>query len=314
MRKNLLEFSITDSQSGRLDRALAMLMPDYSRTFLQNLIKNGDISVNDTAICQPRFAVKSGMNIRIAIPQQETTPQISAEPFEFDILYEDDHFLVIDKPAGVVVHPAPGNPEGTVVNALIGRYPAMAEDFSGDDALRPGIIHRLDKDTSGCLAVAKTVEAKFKLGKAFADRKTGKTYLAICRGIPKQISGELKTLIGRHPVNRQKMAIVERNGKEAHTAYRVVAQKVIDKIPLSLVEVKIFTGRTHQIRVHLSSIGLPIIGDEVYGNRNCILPGVKRQLLHAWKLALPHPVTGEMMNFTSPLPEDFASIKQILTQ
>ena len=250
------------------------------------------------------------MAVSVEIPEQPAMEAISAEPFEFDILYEDEHFLVIDKPHGVVVHPAPGNQEGTIVNALIGRYPAMAEDFSGEDALRPGIIHRLDKDTSGCLAVAKTVEAKFKLGTAFADRKTGKTYLAICRGIPKQISGELKNLIGRHPVNRQKMAIVERNGKEAHTAYRVIAQKTVNNIPLALLEVKIFTGRTHQIRVHLSSIGLPIIGDELYGNRNCTFPGVTRQLLHAWKLTLPHPQTGNMMTFISPLPPDITEIKR----
>jgi 23S rRNA pseudouridine1911/1915/1917 synthase len=236
---------------------------------------------------------------------------ISAEPFEFNILFEDQHFLVIDKPAGVVVHPAPGNHEGTVVNALIGRYPSMAQDFAEEDGSRPGIVHRLDKDSSGCLAVAKNVEAKFKLGAAFADRKTGKTYLAICRGIPRQVSGELKTLIGRHPINRQKMAIVERNGKEAHSEYRVIAQKTIDNIPLALVEVKIYTGRTHQIRVHLSSIGLPIIGDTLYGNRNCTFPGVERQMLHAWKLALPHPASGEMMTFTSPIPDDMAAIRQL---
>lgn len=313
MKRNLLKFILNDSHAGRLDRVLATLLPDYSRTFLQNLIKNGDVCVENTPVTQPRFAVKSGMSITLAIPITETFQEITAEPFKFDILYEDDHFLVIDKPAGVVVHPAPGNPEGTVVNALIERYPAMAADFAGEDPLRPGIIHRLDKDTSGCLAVAKTVEAKFKLGKAFADRKTGKTYLAICRGIPRQPTGELKNLIGRHPVSRQKMAIVERNGKEAHTRYRVIAGKTVNEIPLALLEVKIFTGRTHQIRVHLSSIGLPIIGDEVYGNRNCILPGVTRQLLHAWKLALPHPATGEMMTFTSPIPDDFAQIQKLLT-
>ena len=303
-------FTVTDDSSGRLDRFLALILPDYSRTFLQNLIKSGQVSVAEKICTQPRFAVKTGMAVSVEIPEQPALEAISAEPFEFDILYEDEHFLVIDKPHGVVVHPAPGNQEGTIVNALIGRYPAMAEDFSGEDALRPGIIHRLDKDTSGCLAVAKTVEAKFKLGTAFADRKTGKTYLAICRGIPKQISGELKNLIGRHPVNRQKMAIVERNGKEAHTAYRVIAQKTVNNIPLVLLEVKIFTGRTHQIRVHLSSIGLPIIGDELYGNRNCTFPGVTRQLLHAWKLTLPHPQTGNMMTFTSPLPPDIAEIKR----
>ncbi len=307
------EFKVTAENSGRLDRALAILLPDYSRTFLQNLIKHEAVQVDGKTVTQARFQVVNGMNISIEIPETTDPEVISAEPFEFDILYEDPHFLVIDKPAGVVVHPAPGNYEGTVVNALIGRYPAMSMDFAEEDSTRPGIVHRLDKDTSGCLAVAKTVEAKFKLGQAFADRKTGKTYLAICRGIPKQITGELKTLIGRHPVNRQKMAIVERNGKEAHTAYRIIAHKVVNNIPLTLVEVKIYTGRTHQIRVHLSSIGLPIIGDDLYGNRNCIFPGVTRQMLHAWKLSLPHPKNGEVMNFTSPLPEDFQQLKSLIS-
>ena len=306
------KFTISAETSGRLDRALALCLPDFSRTCLQNLIKNGAVAVNSQTVVQPRFTVTAGMEISIDIPEINVDEEISAEPFEFDILFEDQHFLVIDKPAGVVVHPAPGNYAGTVVNALIGRYPAMAQDFAGEDGNRPGIVHRLDKDTSGCLAIAKTVEAKFKLGQAFADRKTGKTYLAICRGIPKQITGELKNLIGRHPVNRQKMAIVERNGKEAHTAYKVIAHKVVENIPLSLVEVKIFTGRTHQIRVHLSSVGLPIIGDDVYGNRNCTFPGVTRQMLHAWKLTLPHPKSGEMMDFTSPLPDDFCRIKGLL--
>ena len=307
-------FTATADVSGRLDRALALLLPDYSRTYLQNLIKNGNVLVNGNVTSQPRFAVQSGMTLTVEIPETPEENVIPAEPFEFDILFEDRHFLVIDKPAGVVVHPAPGNRERTIVNALIDRYPSMAQDFAGEYSQRPGIVHRLDKDTSGCLAVAKTVEAKFKLGSAFADRKTGKTYLAICRGVPRQVTGELKTLIGRHPVNRQKMAIVERNGKEAHTAYKILAHKIIDNIPLTLAEVRIFTGRTHQIRVHMSSIGLPIIGDDVYGNRNCTFPGVTRQLLHAWKLSLPHPGTGDMMTFTSPLPEDFQRIKELMNK
>ena len=314
MERKMHEFKVTAENSGRLDRALAILLPDYSRTFLQNLIKHEAVQVDGKTVTQARFQVVNGMKISIEIPETTDPEVISAEPFEFDILYEDPHFLVIDKPAGVVVHPAPGNRERTIVNALIGRYPSMAQDFAGEDSQRPGIVHRLDKDTSGCLAVAKTVEAKFKLGSAFADRKTGKTYLAICRGVPRQVTGELKTLIGRHPVNRQKMAIVERNGKEAHTAYKILAHKIIDNIPLTLAEVRIFTGRTHQIRVHMSSIGLPIIGDDVYGNRNCTFPGVTRQLLHAWKLSLPHPETGDMMTFTSPLPEDFQRIKELMNK
>lgn len=309
MRK--IDFTAGDNHAGlRLDRCLAELMTDYSRTMLANLIKDGQVRVDGTVVDAPRFAVRSGMLLQIELPEAKTET-ISPEPFAFDILFEDSQMLVINKPAGVVVHPAAGNPDGTVVNALLGRYPDMAERFSGVDA-RPGIVHRLDKDTSGCLAIAKTPEALFKLGAAFANRDTAKTYLAICRGMPQQQSGELKTLIGRHPVNRQKMAIVERNGKEAHTKYRIVAQKLVNDIPLSLVKVQIFTGRTHQIRVHLASAGLPIIGDTLYGNRNTVFPGVTRQMLHAWKLSLPHPGDGKTVHFTAPIPEDIAALQTLI--
>ena len=309
MRK--IDFTTGENHSGsRLDRCLAELMPDYSRTMLANLIKDGHISVDGTVVNVPRFAVRSGMRLQLELPEAKSET-ISPEPFAFDILFEDSSMLVIDKPAGVVVHPAAGNPDGTVVNALLGRYPDMAERFSGIDA-RPGIVHRLDKDTSGCLAIAKTPEALYKLGAAFANRETAKTYLAICRGMPQQLSGELKTLIGRHSGNRQKMAIVDRNGKEAHTKYRIMAQKIINDIPLSVVKVQIFTGRTHQIRVHLSSVGLPIIGDTLYGNRNTVFPGVTRQMLHAWKLSVPHPADGKMLHFTAPVPDDIAAIKALV--
>lgn len=306
-----INFTVPETHTGfRLDRCLADLMPDFSRTMLANLVKEGSVTIDGTVITVPRFSVRAGMSLQIKLPE-EKSETISPEPFAYDILFEDQYMLVIDKPAGVVVHPAAGNPDGTVVNALLGRYPDMAERFSAADG-RPGIVHRLDKDTSGCLAIAKTPEALYKLGTAFADRKTAKTYLAICRGIPQQRSGELKTLIGRHPVNRQKMAIVERNGKEAHTKYRVIAQKTVNDTPLALVEVQIFTGRTHQIRVHLSSAGLPIISDTLYGNRNTVFPGIERQMLHAWKLALPHPGNGETLKFTAPLPPDFAMLKDLI--
>lgn len=308
--KNIREFTISPEHAGcRLDRVLAELIPDSSRTFLQSLIKNGSVTLDGRTVTVPRNAVQGGMSMRVELPETTVT-EISPEPFKYNILFEDEHFIVIDKPAGTVVHPAAGNPDGTVVNALLGRYPGMEKLFP--NAERPGIVHRLDKDTSGCLAVAKTPDALYKLGEAFADRKTAKTYLAICRGVPKKMSGELKTLIGRHPGNRQKMAIVDRNGKEAHTAYKIKAHKVINGIPLTLAEVRIFTGRTHQIRVHLAAEGLPIVGDTVYGNRNTVYPGVTRQLLHAWQLALPHPATGEVMKFSAPLPEDFRQIKELI--
>lgn len=301
-----LEFTIDGSCADcRLDAALAKLVPDSSRAYLQKLIKDGGVTVDGKVVTLPRTMLKSGSRLTIQIPQVEAT-ELAAEDFEFEILFEDRSLLIINKPAGVVVHPGAGNYQGTVVNALLGRYPELEKIFPDSDG-RPGIVHRLDKDTSGCLAIAKTPEAMFKLGKAFAEHTAKKCYLAICRGVPKENSGTMTTLIGRHPVNRQKMAIVDRNGKEAITSYQIITAQTVEKIPLALAKVNIATGRTHQIRVHMSSIGLPVAGDELYG-RNTGFPGVTRQQLHAWKLALPHPETGEMMEFTAPVPEDMKTI------
>ena len=301
-----LEFTIDGSCAGsRLDAALAKLIPDSSRAYLQKLIKDGGVTVDGKVVTLPRTPVKAGNLLQIAMPQMEEV-ELAAEDFEFEILFEDRSLLIINKPAGVVVHPGAGNYQGTVVNALLGRYPELEKIFPDADG-RPGIVHRLDKDTSGCLAIAKTPEAMFKLGKAFAEHTAKKCYLAICRGVPKENSGTMTTLIGRHPVNRQKMAIVDRNGKEAITSYQIITAQTVEKIPLALAKVNIATGRTHQIRGHMSSIGLPVAGDELYG-RNTGFPGVTRQQLHAWKLALPHPETGEMMEFTAPVPEDMKAI------
>ena len=301
-----LEFTIDGSCADcRLDAALAKLIPDSSRAYLQKLIKDGGVTVDGKVVTLPRTPVKAGNLLQIAMPQMEEV-ELAAEDFEFEILFEDRSLLIINKPAGVVVHPGAGNYQGTVVNALLGRYPELEKIFPDSDG-RPGIVHRLDKDTSGCLAIAKTPEAMFKLGKAFAEHTAKKCYLAICRGVPKENSGTMTTLIGRHPVNRQKMAIVDRNGKEAITSYQIITAQTVEKIPLALAKVNIATGRTHQIRVHMSSIGLPVAGDELYG-RNTGFPGVTRQQLHAWKLALPHPETGEMMEFTAPVPEDMKTI------
>lgn len=301
-----LEFTIDGSCADcRLDAALAKLVPDSSRAYLQKLIKDGKVTLDGKVVTLPRTPVKAGNLLQIAMPQMEEV-ELAAEDFEFEILFEDRSLLVINKPAGVVVHPGAGNYQGTVVNALLGRYPELEKIFPDSDG-RPGIVHRLDKDTSGCLAIAKTPEAMFKLGKAFAEHTAKKCYLAICRGVPKENSGTLTTLIGRHPVNRQKMAIVDRNGKEAITSYLIITAQTVEKIPLALAKVNIATGRTHQIRVHMSSIGLPVAGDELYG-RNTGFPGVTRQQLHAWKLALPHPETGEVMEFTAPVPEDMKTI------
>ena len=257
-------------------------------------------------ITLPRYPVKANEHIKVQIPEIEDV-SLQAEDFDYPILFEDEHMLVIAKPAGVVVHPAAGNPDGTIVNALLGRYPGFGDRFQNVNG-RPGIVHRLDKDTSGCLVIAKTPDALFKLGTAFAEHTTQKTYLALVRGKPKKLSDEIVNQIGRHPVNRQKMAVVERNGKLAISLYRTKKSGSLDGNIVSLMEVDIKTGRTHQIRVHLSGIGIPVLGDQIYGGSRTNISGADRQMLHAWRISLPHPVTGERISFEAPIPEDMAAL------
>lgn len=307
MNEKLLTFNIENTDAGtRLDRCLSRLIPGSSRSYLQKLIKDGLVSSNGDILDIPRYPVRAGMVITVRLPEESGNEPV-AEPFEFPILYEDDVMLVIDKPAGVVVHPAAGNPSGTVVNALLGRYPQLMDEMACQNS-RPGIVHRLDKDTSGCLCIAKTASAQFKLSTAFASRDTSKTYMALVRGVPVKSQAEIITLIGRHPVNRQKMAVVERNGKQAITRYSLISSGIVDGAEISLLHVKILTGRTHQIRVHLASIGHPVLGDALYGGSRTAVSGADRQLLHAWKLELPHPATGEMIRFQAPVPEDMRFI------
>lgn len=304
-----LEFTIPPEIAGtRLDRCLSRLIPDSSRAYLQKLIKSGAVRCDGEVCSVPRQPVAGGMRVEVDMPETAGDDSLpTAEPFAFDILYEDEWLLVIDKPAGVVVHPAAGNPDGTIVNALLGRYPGWNELFAGVGA-RPGIVHRLDKDTSGCLVVAKTPDAQFKLGTAFAEHKTAKTYLAIVRGEPPRPQGELAGRIGRHPVNRQKMALLERGGKEALTRYRLLGAGELAGRKVSLLEVRILTGRTHQIRVHMASIGVPVLGDELYGGARGVEHPVPRQMLHAWRLSLPHPANGRTMEFASPIPADMREV------
>ena len=302
-----LDFTVSGGNSGeRLDRVLSRFLQESSRTFLQKLIKEGAVCCNGNTVTQTRYPVQTGMKITVEMPEITLSETPAAEEFDFPILFEDDQMLVIDKPAGVVVHPAAGNTEGTVVNALLGRYPTLAEGFS--DNSRPGIVHRLDKDTSGCLIVAKTPEAQFVLGKSFADREVSKTYLTIVCGIPARPSGEIITLIGRHPVNRQKMAVVERNGKNAITSYKLIGTGMAGNVKLSLLAVKIATGRTHQIRVHMNHLGFPVLGDQLYGGSRPHVEGADRQMLHAWKITLPHPRERKEYTFKAELPEDFRKV------
>ena len=312
--EKILKFTASGSDRGlRLDILLFQHDSTQSRSFWQKLIRGGKVSVNGSIADTPKTEIRSGDEIVVALPQlQSDIPE--AENFEFPIIFEDEAMLVINKPAGVVVHPAPGNRSGTIVNALLGRYPGMSEDFPDLADGRPGIVHRLDKDTSGLLVIAKTPAAQYRLSQAFANRETAKTYLAIVCGTPERQQGTFESLIGRHPVNRKKMAVVERNGKIAKTAYKVKKIAMISKRKFALLEVDIFTGRTHQIRVHLSHAGFPVAGDELYGGSRNLPFEAPRQMLHAYKLALPHPVTRKIMEFTAPVPDDMRQIISLLDE
>ena len=285
----------------RLDKVLQERYPDFSRSRIEGLIKAGFVTVNGAVAEKAGQKVAETDEIGVEIP-----PPVPAEPQPEDIpltvVFEDEHMLVVDKAPGMVVHPAPGHFTGTLVNALLHHCP----DLSGIGGVaRPGIVHRLDQDTSGLLVVAKTQAAMDGLTRAFASHKSlTKTYLAVCHGRPRLDAGRIENLIGRHPVDRKRMAIVEKNGKLAITNWKVLGP---GRAGTSLVECVIETGRTHQIRVHMASLGCPVIGDRVYGKGALdrkLEPVPERQMLHAWRLKLWHPVFGVEMSLEAPIPPD----------
>jgi 23S rRNA pseudouridine1911/1915/1917 synthase len=298
----LLEFTVPSGDDGRLDAWLATQCEDFSRSRIQGLIKAGRMTINGKECQRGTEKVKEGDVVALSIPPPvPAIPEPEAIPL--NIIFEDEDIVVINKPAGLVVHPAPGHLTGTLVNALLHHCPNLA-GIGG--VARPGIVHRLDQDTSGLMIVAKSERAMQTLTKEFASHEQiKKTYLAIVHGKPNPLQGRIETLIGRSPYDRKKMANVERNGKVAITNYKMISESLSS---LTVVECLIETGRTHQIRVHMASIGCPIAGDQVYGRQGAdkklpIVP--QRQLLHAYKLELKHPVTRELIQFTSPIPEDF---------
>ena len=296
----------------RLDKVLQERYPDFSRSRIEGLIKAGFVTVNGAVAEKAGQKVAEKDEIGVEIP-----PPVPAEPQPEDIpltvVFEDEHMLVVDKAPGMVVHPAPGHFTGTLVNALLHRCP----DLSGIGGVaRPGIVPRLDQDTSGLLVVAKTQAAMDGLTRAFASHKSlTKTYLAVCHGRPRLDAGRIENLIGRHPVDRKRMAIVEKNGKLAITNWKVLGP---GRAGTSLVECVIETGRTHQIRVHMASLGCPVIGDRVYGKGALdrkLEPVPERQMLHAWRLKLWHPVFGVEMSLEAPIPPDmkpYCEASQIL--
>lgn len=301
------KIKVESTVSERLDKYLPSVFSDYSRNFFQNLIDNGKVKLSGMLV-SAKTKVSNGSEIEIEWPEEKVFTIPEPEEFKFDILYEDEDLLVIDKPAGVVVHPAAGNWTGTIVNALVGRDSSflgsvLEEEPDELSTARPGIVHRLDKETSGCLVVAKNIRSRMKLAESFASRRIKKIYKAIVCGIPPRNEEKVETLIGRHHINRQKMAVLKWNGKKAVTIYKFIKTWKFDDIDLSLLDVEILTGRTHQIRVHLAYKKCPILGDKLYGGKQSI--DAPRQMLHAWYLGFPHPSTGKLIEIESPIPDDF---------
>jgi 23S rRNA pseudouridine1911/1915/1917 synthase len=310
-----IELTIAASDAGiRLDRALQHQVPELSRTRLKQLILAGHIASDGKVLRDPAERARAGASIVVVLPEPDE-PSPRAQSIALDIRFEDEHLIVIDKPAGMVVHPAPGNPEGTLVNALLAHCGPSLSGIGG--VRRPGIVHRLDKDTSGLLVAAKTEAAHHALSQGFSRRVVERAYSAIVWGVPAPPTGEIAGNIGRSAVNRKKMAVVaDARGKPAVTRYRV-ERRFADHA--SLIECRLLTGRTHQIRVHLAHIGHPLIGDPVYGTRSgrsvarmgpigAEIATFARQALHARLLGFTHPVTGEYLSFDSKVPGDMMDL------
>jgi len=287
----------------RLDRFLARQLPEYSRSRLQQLIRTGFVQLN-SATTRPRQVVRSGDEIELTEPPVEKI-EARPEPIPLEILFEDDDLIVINKPAGLVVHPGAGHQQHTLVNALLSHCTTLS-GIGGKE--RPGIVHRLDKDTSGCLVVAKNDTTHRELSRQFAKRIVEKVYLALVAGKLRKESGVIEEKIGRHPVHRQRMSVASSRGRAAKTEYRVVRSG--DNT--TLVECRLHSGRTHQIRVHLHHLGHPVLGDKVYATRAA--KDFPRQMLHAWKIGFRHPGSDAWENFEAPLPDDFATAMKLTTE
>ena len=292
----LIEFVVTeDGAKLRLDQFLAKRLPEYSRSRIQQLIRGGFVRLNDQTT-RPRQIVRRGDKISLREPPVEKI-DIRPEPIPLDVLFEDEDIIVINKPAGLTVHPGAGQREHTLVNALLSHCGVSLSGIGGKE--RPGIVHRLDKETSGCLVVAKNDIAHRELSKQFAARTVEKIYLALVTGKLRKPAGVIEEKIGRHPVHRQRMRVTSLRGRTAKTEYRVICSSE----QASLIECRLHSGRTHQIRVHLHHLGHAVLGDKVYAAR--FAKNFPRQMLHAWKLGFHHPRTGELKNFEAPSPADF---------
>lgn len=297
---NEIVFDITlDMEDERIDKCISNYMDELSRSYIQKIIKDEKVYVNDV-IVKANYRVRVDDKVRFIIPDS-VEPDIPAQDIPLDILYEDKDVLVINKPKDMVVHPAPGHYEGTVVNAIMHH---CKEDLSGiNGVMRPGIVHRIDKDTTGSLIICKNDESHNFIADLLKNHDITRKYRAVVYGNVKEESGTVNAPIGRHPNDRKKMAINERNGKRAITHYKVLER--FDKF--TYVECELETGRTHQIRVHMASIGHPLLGDEVYSSRKSPYK-LDGQVLHAMTIGFIHPRNEEYMEFDAPLPEYFEDL------
>ncbi len=324
MSDNSTKFLITDQEIGsRLDIVLVKLLPSLSRSNLKKIIESKQVKINNSIIESPSKKLKENDVIEInLIPKKEI--KILPANIKLDIIYEDKDILVINKPSGMVVHPGAGNYNNTLVNALIYKYKKKLSNINGNT--RPGIIHRIDKETSGLLVVAKNNNAHADLGQQFSNHSIARTYHALCWGVLRPLNGRIETLIGRSRKNRQLMSVTEISGKKAITNYTTLKVFEIKDIPkISFVECQLETGRTHQIRVHLAYKGCSLLGDQQYGKKNLkfkkinedfesMLKILNRQALHAKSLGFIHPTTKKFMNFDSVLPKDFKKILDLLNK
>ncbi len=312
---NLLkeEINITEETKGtRLDLVLSAGLEDYSRSFIQKLFEKGGISVNGVICTSKKYKCSAGDRVEITIPEPEKL-EAEAEDIPINVVYEDEELIVVDKPAGMVVHPAPGNYSGTLVNALLYHCGDQLSSING--VIRPGIVHRIDKDTSGLLMAAKNDRAHLGLARQLEEHSINRRYRAIVYNNIKEDEGTVDEPIGRDPRNRLRNAVIKDGMPGFESARNAVTHyKVLERFgKFTLVEAKLETGRTHQIRVHMAYIKHPLLGDELYGpakNKE----GAKRQMLHAGVLGFVHPVKGEYMEFESPLPEDFQKVLSKLRQ
>ena len=300
---------------GRIDRALAVALPALSRARIQALMAEGAVTRDGAVVADPSARIEAGL-YRLAVPPP-AAPKPAGEDLALTVLYEDAHLIVIDKPAGMSAHPAPGSPAGTLVNALIHHCGASLSGVGG--VARPGIVHRLDKLTSGVMVAAKTDLAHRGLSALFAAHDIDRAYVALTRGAPAPAKGTVATRIGRSPRNRQKMAVLAAGGREAVTHYEV--QRRFGALAARVI-CRLETGRTHQIRVHLAHKGAPCLGDPVYGagpaapavRQAIAAAGLKRQALHAAVLGFRHPITGEELRFETAPPADMAMLERLLTE